>query len=339
MYASEKDATEGANFGGSGFLVYVTSATNPAFCHLYAVTNKHVLDGGCAVIRMNRKEGGIKLIPTVRQNWFDHPEGDDVTVLPLEVDSSFHWWAIGTHQFLTKKIIDLYRLGWGDETFLVGRLITQDGHQKNAPVLRFGNISLIADAEQPIGCDGGRNQEGFLVECRSLSGFSGSPVFAMTTQTYERDHALKIIEFLKEQRIPPGSTYIGRTAIQGQGVFFLNAGPWLLGIDWGHVPLWKTVYERTANRTNQPTNYRTELNTGIACVLPAWRIMDVLNREELVKQREKEDEKLADLASQTTRVMDEDSVVADISIDEGGFSQADFEAALRKASRKIAPEK
>jgi len=43
LYASERAAKEGQNAGGSGFLVNVPSV--PGMGHLYAVTNRHLVDG------------------------------------------------------------------------------------------------------------------------------------------------------------------------------------------------------------------------------------------------------------------------------------------------------
>jgi len=67
-------------------------------------------------------------------------------------------------------------LGYGDDIFMVGRFITFDGKQRNTPVVRFGQISMLP--AEPVEVDGGRAQEEvFLVECRSIGGLSGSPVF------------------------------------------------------------------------------------------------------------------------------------------------------------------
>jgi hypothetical protein len=41
------------------------------------------------------------------------------------------------------------------------------------------------------------------------------------------------------------------------------------------------------------TNLRTEANTGVATVLPAWHILAVLNCEESAKQRKREERELA----------------------------------------------
>jgi len=65
-----------------------------------------------------------------------------------------------------------------DEIRLVGRLITRDGNQQNKPVVRFGHLAMMDDA---IKRDGEERQRSFLIECRSVSGFSGSPVFVNVT--------------------------------------------------------------------------------------------------------------------------------------------------------------
>jgi hypothetical protein len=66
-------------------------------------------------------------------------------------------------------------------------------------------------------------------------------------------------------------------------------GPWFLGIDWGHVPLWQTVYEAD-KQTAASSGHLIEANTGIACVIPAWRLFDILKSEEFVKSRKLDDD-------------------------------------------------
>lgn len=63
----------------------------------------------------------------------------------------------------------------------------------------------------------------------------------------------------------------------------------LLGVDCGHIPAWTPVRHRDGNETT----YHAELNSGIAVVIPAWRFLDLLNSEELVKKRDREDAELA----------------------------------------------
>jgi hypothetical protein len=164
FYHSESAAKEGRGYGGSGFLVHVPSKV-AGYVHLYAVTNKHIIDGNCGVLRLNTKTRGVEIINTKLEDWFVHPSGEDVAVRPLQLGETFRWWSVGTDMFITPEAIDAYRIGYGDEAFLVGRLVTHDGRQRNAPAVRFGYVSLMADPSEPIKTKG-REQEGFLVDCR-----------------------------------------------------------------------------------------------------------------------------------------------------------------------------
>lgn len=79
---------------------------------------------------------------------------------------------------LKRHEIDAFRVGPGDDVFVVGRFINSQGKLRNIPSVRFGNIAQMP--LKPI--EQGRvfgefQQESFLVEARSISGFSGSPVF------------------------------------------------------------------------------------------------------------------------------------------------------------------
>jgi hypothetical protein len=229
--------------------------------------------------------------------------------------------------FINQEIIDVYRVGVGDEAFLVGRLMSHDGQQKNAPVVQFGIVSLMADPNEPIRCKE-VDQEGFLVECRSLSGFSGSPVFVQTTQTYREQDAERVCEY-GQRREPnpepePSGMVIKPLMIDG------TWGPWLLGINWGHMPFYGYVEEHG----NKRLDLRVELNTGFACVLPAWKIMELLNVEELVKERRKQDQRIAKRKELERR---EGAAVNDVAEREDVFTQQDFEDALEKVTRKVKP--
>jgi hypothetical protein len=292
LYASEHDARNGEKSGGSGFLVHVPSTTNPRMGHTYAVTNKHLVDGSDEgkfwTIRLTRKGGGIDLTPTEEEQWFKHEDGDDVAIYPIGLNEGLKWWSVGTDQFLDHESIDVYKIGYGDDVFLMGRLITQAGVQKNTPVMRSGLISLMADPTEPIKYKG-QDKEAFLVECRSISGFSGSPVFVMSERGYHGDDALNISELRKRKmgyKEPENRVGMVLTPV----AFNLTVGPFLLGIDFGHLPLWDDVY----NGNRKTSSYRALSNTGIAGVVPSWKIMDVLNTPKLQEDRESEEIELKD---------------------------------------------
>jgi hypothetical protein len=69
----------------------------------------------------------------------------------------------------------MFDIGPGDDVFVVGRFINREGKQKNIPSVRFGNIAQMPG--EPLFLDDGKELECFLIEGRSISGFSGSPVF------------------------------------------------------------------------------------------------------------------------------------------------------------------
>jgi hypothetical protein len=147
---------------------------------------------------------------------------------------------------------------------------------------------MMADPSELARGYAGVDQEAFFVECRSLSGFSGSPVFASTTRHYNAENAPKVMRRTQSDQPADGER-------RGLKIDFVGAegtwGPWLLGIDWGHLPLWKPVFERH-DFDIRLDNHWVEQNTGIACVLPAWHILDTLNDEELAKERQKDKELL-----------------------------------------------
>ena len=319
IYTSKESALAGERFGGSGFLVGVPS-TVEGWVHVYAITNTHVLDNGFHVLRLNERDGNSDVIETKPDDWIHHPKGDDVAALALDVPGHLHWWAVSTADFFTPQVLKDYSIGPGDEIFMVGRLVTLEGHARNTPIVRFGNISLVPE-EELVTIDG-KQCEAFLAECRSLSGFSGSPVFV----TADRNaYAPRSVQAPRTVQTLDEAT--GKWSIQNLARTF---GPWLLGIDFAHMPLWRPVYESDKQTR---TGGLVDANTGIACVVPAWKILELLSDEEFVKQREQTDAELR-LKKNSAK---ESSAVLDAETDDSGFTRADFEAALKKVSRRLEP--
>jgi hypothetical protein len=226
----------------------------------------------------------------------------DVAVKPLELGAHIRWRAVSIEEFLTKETMAEFNIWPGDDTFLIGRLVVQSGKQKNTPVVRFGNLSMLADPDELIDMSPYGEHEAFLVECRSVSGFSGSPVFLTTTQTYlpkdgrppeqwqYSSGPVISVNKINHEIADTGET--GRVRhLWIEGTF----GPWFIGIDRGHVPLYQPAYGLQNGKIDfdSDTEFRVDHNTGIACVIPAWKIVDILNTEALVKQRKRDDEEIA----------------------------------------------
>lgn len=228
----------------------------------------------------------------------------------LIFDAQFRWKPIMIEEFMPPQILKEFSIWPGDEIFMIGRLVNQAGWQRNTPVVRFGNLSMLPNPHEPISMEPYGEHEAFLVECRSLSGFSGSPVFLTTTQTItpkdgKMPQELKYVSHeqisTKERQLPAqseGGLKVNVITMQGRW------GPWFIGIDRGHIPLWKQVFtvDEQTHRLDQQTEtgYRVEHNTGIACVIPSWRIVDVLNKQSLVKQRNRDDDEITSRQSESS---------------------------------------
>ncbi len=291
LYESADHAKEGTASGGTGFLVVVKSETHKELEYIYAVSNSHVVrDYQSPVVRLNTHKGDTDVLNLKSDDWQHHPDGDDVAAVHLGgIDRRrYKFKVVPTELFITHEAIKNFEIGPGDEVFMLGRFIGHDGKQRNTPSVRFGNISMMPG--EPIPHLKGFNQESFVVETRSLGGYSGSPVFVHTP--FDEHHF-------------PGPKRKVRQIMPG--------GPWLLGVDWGHSPICEQVLEPDGE-TPVSQGYVVSSNSGMMNVVPAWRLPALLNQEEFREKRKKCDEKITEKKNRSSVVLD-----AEIPIDPDGF--------------------
>jgi hypothetical protein len=287
LYGSRGAATTGDNIGGSGFLLSVpayspepldpdseedraaTEAPGRGMLehlHLYLVTNRHVSGGGCRFARINTRSGATRIRDLRNSPWTDHPDQDEVSVCPIEdlCEVTERFRAIPIHMLVTGPMVNELWIGPGDDVFMIGRYVSLEGHQQNMPTARFGHIAMMP---HPIKTQG-LNLEGYLVEANSLAGYSGSPVF------------LNIAPWEVRPADPRGNQlaeeYWHRRAATEEGG---GQVIWLLGINWGHLPVMVPA------RTEDGTDLQVQLNAGMMCVSPAWKIIETLNSPELARLR------------------------------------------------------
>lgn len=262
LYPSEVAARKGERAGGSGFLVGIPSDIDPPnLHHIYAVTNSHVVrEGGSSVVRINTGEGAVDILPTHDSQWIHHQDGDDVAVCPIILDSTHRFSCVPRHMLLTRELIGEYSIGPGDDVFIVGRFVGAEGQQQNTPTARFGNIAMLP--REPIPHPRGIRQESFLVDVRSISGFSGSPAFVY---------------------LPP---FTRRYGDRNTGDAYRQ---WLLGLAWGHIND-KCIRDNVVDQ-NDAIIGTVRANTGMLAVVPAWRLADLLSQEPLVVSRRTAEQK------------------------------------------------
>jgi hypothetical protein len=291
LYPSETAADDGDAAGGTGFVLSVPlkwESTRNDFVRssalavaereasiLYAVTNEHVITDGFHWVRMNRKGGAPATFKLSAETWALHPEGDDLAVCAVGLSEEYLYQAVPARMLLLESnLASRYvPVGPGDDAFFVGRFVSHEGSIRNTPTVRFGNIAMMP--HEPIERKGKADQLSYLVEARSLSGYSGSPVFvyepgadAIAEATYETTEVS--VELLPMERIG------------------------LLGVGWGHFRTQFDPDHDVVVGLDKTTHIGwVEQNSGMMGVVPAWRLADMLLSDEMKDKREEQAEDLA----------------------------------------------
>jgi hypothetical protein len=244
LYPDTESAIDGRNVGGSGFLIGIPTTKVSDTLIVCVVTNKHVAMKANAV-RLNTHDGAMNAIEVM--HWADHPDGDDLSISPLGLNQTlFNYAYLGMEMLLTHDRIRRTNVGIGDDVFTVGRFTGHDGKLRNLPSARFGHIAQMPN--EPID-NKGYPQESFLVDTRSINGFSGSPVFL----------------FLSEQS--PRASGV-RLSPEDQGAF-------LLGIDWGHLQRLESITDNTGKPLADGS--KVAVNSGMMAVVPAWKLRELID--------------------------------------------------------------
>jgi hypothetical protein len=179
LYQTRADAESNAPLGGSAFLVG-RKVSHGGFYVPYLVSNRHVVEGHCHHVRINRRDGGACVISTHPEEWFFHPGGYDIAVMCFSglLDRAIYSF-VAEEDFITKKNIEDYDIGIGDDVFMIGRFVNHQGKENIRQAVRFGSISMML--ENIYADSGSPPMESFAVEMRSRTGFSGSPVHVYRT--------------------------------------------------------------------------------------------------------------------------------------------------------------
>jgi hypothetical protein len=287
LYGSEDDARAGANWGGSGVLVGIRSKANPSRTHLYAVTNDHVVtQAGCTVVRLVKRDGEPYVLPD--GEWVPHPDGDDLAIRPLGAVADNEYWYVNAGLLLMPRDLGPKAVGPGDDCLMVGRYINQEFEQFDRPVVRFGNLAMLPELVHQR--ERSFDQESFLVDMRSHAGFSGSPVFVYYEDLGWRD--------LPELVEPPktgdafkdlqAETEALKERVAGRHLSGVMGKHWLLGIEWGHLPVWGDVHDGTGPFA------RMQVSSGMAGVVPAWKLVELLFQKGVEMARDKAEEQLSE---------------------------------------------
>ncbi len=254
-----KDAENKLVPNGTGFFVGIKDKKNTNRLYIYLVTAKHVLQDEknenkyypSVYIRLNTKAGDSRYIelPIVAQNRkvvYTHSEPEvDIAVIPCLPSAEIYDYKLLPEEMLTtKELFEKNHIKEGDEIFFTGLFIGHFGKQKNYPIVRFGRVAMLTD--EKINWEG-QDIDLYLVETQSFGGNSGSPVFFYLSPTRE-----------------PNKLVIGPPKLLLAGIM---KGSFLKG-----TPI--SIIETE----NIPVSFE---NIGIAAVVPAYKLHEILFSEEL----------------------------------------------------------
>jgi hypothetical protein len=287
-------------YGGTAFVVGISSKTTPLH-FMYLVTAKHcadALDGIDFWVRFNSKSGGVLELKTnSNARWFRHPvdpDHVDVAVLPFLYQPDIDAAYVNLYSFYAKALAP--SIGTGDDVFITGLFALAKGTQRNMPIIRMGNIAMMPDDKIPVKKFG--EIDCYLIEARSTGGVSGSPVFVR-------------------------ETLVANPSDSQDDVHGVSGKFWLLGLMNGHWDIDPATLNEVTVR-----GVDAGVNLGIAIVVPAYKIVEVLRHPELVEMRKHIEGEWT--ASQETSKLD----TAFPPNKEKTFTKEDFETALKKVSRK-----
>ncbi len=288
----------------------------------YAITCRHIVEGlnergiSDAYIRLNRARGGGVLdLRSTLKDWVVTADSDVAACrvdLPPEV--AFWQYPLPAALPIPPKL--------GHDVFFVGLFEKLPGVNSVEAIARFGKVARpLSRLPIEVGPSTEIEVEAHLVEATSWGGESGSPVFIYTDKYKLVDAPMP---GLFDEFKPPEKDRV-----------ILDVEPLLVGMVHGHYPLHREVRHRKHRIGG------VEINSGIAVVIPVEHIRRLVmetpkfieDRERVIADRSARNRKLATPKPDAASGLSSEEQSSD------AFTKEDFEAALKKVSRKIEPEK
>jgi len=260
---------ETPHYAGSGFVVDVPGTHGNS--HLYLVTAKHIADRleCCPVVMgFSYKDGTKALLEADSVHWYAHPTDAgavDAAVTPFGPFQSdlLNLEPIPEHLFASPEEMRDSRIAVGDEIAAI-EVFTRFSHQdRHLPIIRTGNLAMLPTLSIPV-----KNFEPMEAYVAEIEGLSGSPVWVRPADYFnaaQKDGS--------EEK--PPVPFNGDTDML------------FLGLLHGRWAVSKAAIE------GQSAQYTEKMISGMSIIVPAHKILEVINQPELAAMRTKNDEKIA----------------------------------------------
>ena len=260
LYKNKKEQTI---LAGTGFFISYKIDEKMSFGFL--VTAKHVIVGirqrsidGIVILRMNDRQGGTRMVKIHVDEWIEHPTDSSVDIMVVPVQPQldiYDFLYLPSPMIATDEVIKKHSIGLGEDLFITGLFANHYGKKRNVPIVRVGNIASMP--EEKVDTRDFGSIEAYLIEARSIGGLSGSPVF------------------VNLDPLRAGNLMFTNKGVKGSVLY-------LLGIVHGH---WDMIESESDGLIQDIDGGR--VNMGIAIVIPAAKILEVLEQPKLAEERER----------------------------------------------------
>ena len=276
LFVGHKPTDKPRKIIATGFFVVVDD------WHGYVVTAAHVVDGlDDTFVRIRMKDGSFRDEPV--PDWIPHGK-HDVAVAPIDAPEGHDLIATGIDQFIDAEgaLDDYGEIELGDAVYFVGLLgKIKAMTERNVPIVRTGFLGALMQKDIPVQ----RPREpiklitAHLIDCRSFSGFSGSPAY-----------------------LQKGRTRVVGTEGRGSAIT-QEFRTLLLGLIGGHFDDRASTKTRTTmtdadveeedgenDQAYEVTeDVKARVSTGVGYVIPAEFIRETLTKKELIEMRQRKD--------------------------------------------------
>lgn len=256
---------------GTGFFAMLPADGDPNRFHHYFITAKHVILGlkrKRFALVINERHGKVRPVEVTYEKWCFHPSDAsvDAAAMPFEPRQELESLSFQSKYFVTPESMKP-AFGVGDDIFIPGLFTYAQGRARNMPIIRHGNLAMIPDEEIQVNYGFAKFANVYLIEARSIGGISGSPVLIRKTVS-----------------LPTRNFDTSETRLHG-----LSAEFHVLGLVQGH---WD-IKESEINNPGPVQDKQRGVNMGIAVVVPAHKILEILNGPELTELRRAADEEFS----------------------------------------------
>ena len=231
------------------------------------------------------KMGGVDVFEFEPHEWiWDRSVGHDVAVVPIQVTQDHSVQLVGTPLLVTREMREEHEITIGDDIFMIGRFMDDDGNKVNRPSVRFGSISIEEVTTSTEGLN--KATSVWCLDTNTRTGYSGSPVFVY------RNHTTDLLGRW-DYDAPAGDLSKGHILMESKPLVLL------LGIHQSQFPEWidfETRQNPARKVSDEVVGAASESQirqmSGMTLCAPAWALDDLMSHDRILKYLDEEEAKI-----------------------------------------------